>query len=139
MIYTATQINKSATIVAKAGATVLATAPVDFRGKVVKFDTDGNVVLAATAGETGIGIAILTNGETNIAGDDITIQIKDIGVARAGAKIAAGDALAVDATGSLQKATAGQFVMATALEAAAAAGKYIRVQITKYATAAASE
>lgn len=132
MIYTATQINESPTIVAKAGAAV--SAEKDFRGKVVKFDESGDVVLASSAGEAGIGIAIMTNGETNIAGDDITIQIKDIGVALAGGKIAAGDALAADAEGKLQKATAGQFVMATALEAAAAAGKYIRVAINKYAT-----
>lgn len=130
MVYTATQINTSPTIVGKAGAAM--TNPVDVRGKAIKFDAAGDVVVASTAGETVMGIAILTNDETVKAGQDIDIQVKEIGVALAGATIKAGAELAVDATGALQTATSGQFVVATALEAAAAAGKFIRVQITKY-------
>ena len=133
MVYTATQINTSPTIVGKAGAAM--TAPVDVRGKAIKFDAAGDVVVASTAGETVMGIAILTNDETVKAGQDIDIQVKEIGVALAGAEIKAGAELAVDATGALKTATAGQFVVATALEAAAAAGKFIRVQITKYTKA----
>ena len=104
MVYTATNINNSATIVAQTGTTV--TTPVDVRGKAVKYDSSGNVVLASTVGEIVVGIAILTNDETVKAGDDVHIQVKE--------------------------ATDGDFVIATALESAGADGKYIRVQITKY-------
>lgn len=130
MIYTATQISNSATIVRTAGATI--SNPVDVRGKAVKFDASGDVVVASTAGEAVAGIAILTNNEVVKAGDDIDIQVKDIGVAIAGAEITAGAELAVDANGKLAPATAGQFVIATALESVDAADKFIRVQITKY-------
>lgn len=130
MIYTATQINNSATIVGKAGTTI--TTPTDVRCKAVKFDASGNVVVADTAGEAVVGIAIITNDETVKAGEDIDIQVKDIGIAITGAAVATGDELAVDANGKLQKATAGQFVIATALEAATASDKFVRVQITKY-------
>lgn len=130
MVYTATNINNSATIVAQTGTTV--TAPVDVRGKVVKYDGSGNVILASTVGEIVVGIAILTNDETVKAGDDVHIQVKDIGVALAGSAIAVGDELTADADGKVKKATDGDFVIATALESAGADGKYIRVQITKY-------
>lgn len=128
MIYTATQINTSATIVAKAGASL---DKVDARGKAIKFDANGDAVLAKS-GEAAIGIAIVTNGETAVAGEDIDIQVKEIGVALAGDAIEAGAALAADANGTVKTATDGQFVIATALEKATAAGKFIRVQITKY-------
>ena len=128
MIYTATQINTSPTIVAKAGASL---DKVDVRGKAIKFDASGDAVLAG-AGEVAVGIAILTNGETAVAGEDIDIQVKEIGVALAADVIKAGDELAADANGAVKTAAEGQFVIATALEPAAAAGKYIRVQITKY-------
>lgn len=132
MIYTANQINESATIVGKAGATM--TTPTDVRCKAVKFDANGDIVLAG-AGEVCVGIAIITNDETVKAGEDIDIQVKEMGVAIAGAEIKAGAELAAGADGKLVTASAGQFVVATALESAAAAGKFIRVQISKYAKA----
>lgn len=130
MIYTATQINESPTIVRKAGAAM--TEAKDVRCKAIKFDASGDVVVADTAGEAVIGIAIITNDELVKAGEDIDIQVKEIGLAIAGAEIAAGAELAVDADGKLQTATDGQFVIATALEPATAADKFVRVQITKY-------
>ena len=130
MIYTATQINESATIVGKSGIAD----PTDVRCKAVKFDENGNIALAG-AGEAAIGIAIITNDEIVKTGEDIDIQVKEMGLAIAGAEIKAGAELAADADGKLQTATSGQFVIATALEAAAAADKFIKVQITKYAKA----
>lgn len=130
MIYTATQINESPTIIGKAGAAM--TAPTDVRGKAMKFDDNGDLVLAA-AGEVAIGIAILTNDEETKAGADITVQVKEMGVALAGAAIKAGAELAADADGKVQEASEGQFVIGTALESATAAGKYVRMQVTKYA------
>jgi len=127
MAYTSTAINTSATIVAPAAAKLEACA-----GKAVKFDANGKVVLANAAGEVVMGIAVLTTADVVAAGEDVDIQIKEIGKAVAGAEIKVGAELAVNASGALVTATDGQFVVATALEAAAAAGHIINVQITKY-------
>jgi hypothetical protein len=130
MAYVNTGISTASTIIEKVGAEV-ATA-VDMRGKAVKYDTSGNVVLASTAGESVMGIALLTIDEEVKAGSEIDIQIRDNGYAVVGAAVKKGDPLAVDTNGKLVKATDGQFVIATALEAAASEGIIIRVAITKY-------
>ena len=126
MAYTAASINNSPTIVAPAAAKK------DVRCRGIKLDDNGNAVVASTAGEVVIGIALLTNDEEVAEGHDVDIQVKEIGLALAGAEIKPGAELAVDATGALQTATSGQFVVATALEAAEVAGRFINVQITKY-------
>lgn len=125
MAFTSTGINTSATIVAAAGAEA------DYRGKAVKFDEAGNAVLAG-AGEVAIGVGILTNSEATKANEDVDIQVKEIGLGLAGGAIKKGAELAADADGKLVEATAGKFVIATALEAATGAGVYVRIQITKY-------
>lgn len=96
----------------------------------MKFSS-GNVVLCSVAGEAALGVGILTNDETIASGQDVDIQIKDIGVVCAGAAIAKGAELAVDANGKFVTATAGQFVVGIALEAATAAGIMIRAQICR--------
>ena len=126
-MYTTTGINTSATIVAPAGAEIAGVI-----GKAIKFDGEGNAVVASAAGEKVMGIAVLTHADTVAKGDDITIQVKEIGKAVAGAAIAKGAELATNAKGELVTATDGQFVVATALQAANAAGHIIDVQITKY-------
>lgn len=127
MAYTTTGINTSATIVAPAGAAIESVI-----GKAIKIDASGNAVVASTAGEKVVGIAVLTNSENPVKGEDITIQIKEIGKVVAGAEVARGDELAAAADGTLVTATSGQFVVATALTAATAAGQIIDAQITKY-------
>lgn len=127
MAYTTTAINTSATIVAPAAAKLEACA-----GKAVKFDENGKVVLASVAGEAVMGIVVLATATVIEAGEDVDIQIKEIGKAVAGAEIKAGAELAVNASGALVTATEGQFVVATALEEATVAGQIINVQITKY-------
>lgn len=126
-MYTTASINTSATIVAPAGAEITGVI-----GKAIKFDAEGNAVVASTAGEKVMGIAVLTHADVVKKGEDITIQVKEIGKAVAGAAIAKGAELAVRADGTLATATDGQFVVATALQAANAAGHIIDVQITKY-------
>lgn len=126
-MYTTTVINTSATIVAPAGAEITGVI-----GKGIKFDASGNAVVASKAGEAVMGIAVLTHADTIAKGEDVTIQVKEIGKAVAGGEIAKGDELAVNANGALVKAAEGQFVVATALQAATAAGHIIDVQITKY-------
>ena len=124
MAYTGTGINTSATIVEPAGAAA------DFRGKAVKYDA-GKVVLAG-AGETAIGVGIITNSEATKENEDVDIQIKEIGLGLAGDAIEKGAELAANAEGKLVPATAGQFVIAVALDTAAAAGKFIKIQLAKY-------
>ena len=72
MTYLATSINESPVITEKAGAAIT-----DPRGKGLKYSS-GNVVLCSTAGETVLGIGIMTNDETIASGADVDIQIKDI-------------------------------------------------------------
>lgn len=133
MTYLATSINESPVIVEKAGAAIT-----DVRGKGLKYDTSGNVVLCSTAGEAVLGIGIMTNDESTADGADVDIQIKDIGLVKAGAAITKGAELAVNASGLFVAATAGQYVAAIALEAASAANVYIKARLTGYQKNAAS-
>lgn len=127
MIYTSNMINPSPTIVGKAGAAIT-----DVRGKAVKFNSSGKLVLCSTANEEFIGVALVTNDENIASGQDIDVQIKDIGVAVAGGAIAAGDPLATDANGKLVKTTtSGAFVIGHAL-ADAASGALVRFAYAKH-------
>ena len=78
-----------------------------------------------------LGISIGETDTNAAAGDEITVQIKDIGKWIAGEALAAGDELATDAAGKAVKASAGDFVVGTALSAASAAGSLVKVQISK--------
>ena len=80
------------------------------------------------AGKEATGIVLLGD-ETVAKGDDITVQIRNQGMWAAGAKIEAGDFLAVDAEGLCQKATTGQYILAMALAPATAKGDIVRVAI----------
>lgn len=131
MIYLATSINESPVIAQQAGAAIA-----DVRGKGVKFSS-GDVVLCSTAGEAVLGVGIMTNDENIAVGGPVDIQIKDIGLVRAGGTIAKGDELAVDATGCFRKATDGQDVFAIAL-GAGAKDEYISAMIVRYKKPAAS-
>lgn len=122
--FMATSINESPVIVDKAGASIA-----DVRGCAVKFDENGAVVLCA-AGEAALGIGIMTNDVNIEAGQDVHIQIKDIGLVRAAAEIKKGDKLAVSTDGALAPAADGEAV-AIALEAAADAGVYVKAIILK--------
>lgn len=126
MVYTSNMINTSATIVGKAASAIT-----DPRGKAIKFDSNGKLVLASTAGEAFMGVGIVTNDEAIAAGQDIDVQVKDMGLGLAGGAISAGDALATDANGKLVTATAGDFAVGFAL-ADATSGSYVRLQIAKH-------
>ena len=124
MTYLATSINESPVIVEKAGAVIA-----DVRGKAVKFDENGYIVLAGN-GEAAIGVGIMTNDENIAAGADVHVQIKDIGLVRAGAEVKKGAKLQANAEGALITAT-GDNAVAIALDAAVAAGTYIKAIILK--------
>ena len=112
-------INVSPVIVATAGE-VLKTAAA------VLLTKDG--VKLPEAGKKATGIVLLGD-ETVAKGDDITVQIRNQGMWAAGAKIEAGDFLAVDAEGLCQKATTGQYILAMALTPATAKGDIVNVAI----------
>ena len=103
------------------------------------FDKDGNVVLAADGSVVLVGIALIEAGANDIsgvesgkvnAGDDVDIQIKDIGYILAGGDIAKGDEVTAS-SGLAVKAEAGNYVVGIALSTAAK-DDYCRVQIAKY-------
>lgn len=124
MTYLATSINESPVIVDKAGAAI-----VDVRGRAVKFNDEGKIVLAG-AGEAALGVGIMTNDENIAIGADVHVQIKDIGLVYAGAEIKKGVKLQADANGALIPVADGEPV-AIALDAAATAGIYIKAIILK--------
>ena len=120
-----TGINHSPTIVGKSTDAIANGAFL-----AAKFDETGGIVLAG-AGENAIGLLIATTPEAVAAGEDVTVQIKDIGLWKTGAAVAAGAELTADANGAAVTATTGKYATAIALEAAAAPGAIIKVQIVK--------
>lgn len=122
-MYIGTVINDSPTIAAEVGEIIANAA---FRA--VKFNEEGKIVLAGK-GDIPIGI-ITAEYDDVIVGDDVTVQIKDIGLITTGAEIKAGAALACSTDGSVQTASTGDFILGFALESA---GKdsTVRIQITK--------
>ncbi len=128
------QINQSVTIVEKAGAAIN-----DVRNRILAYDASGDVVLAEDGSKIPAGVAIIEAGANDISGaasgsvavgDDIDIQIKDIGYVIAGAAITKGAEVMAD-DGLAVPATDGNYVVGIALSAAAK-DDYCRVQITKY-------
>lgn len=134
-------VSDSPTISKKAGAEIT-----DVRGLAMKYDGDGNVVVASTKGEAVIGVAIITNGRPKDdcygyakQGDEITVQRRGVGSALSGGEFAVGDELTADESGKLVKAEAGNFVIGTAEEASSAADSLIRVDISKIGYKSAGE
>ena len=136
--FNGTQINNSSTIVEKAGAAIT-----DCRNKIMKYDSNGDVVLAAAGTDIPIGVAIIEAGCNDISGaesgkvnvgDDVDILVKDIGYVLAGAAITKGQEVAAGANGL----AAGNYVLGIALSSVKA-NEYCRIQIAKYQKAPAGE
>lgn len=134
------QINQSVTIVEQAGAAIE-----DVRNRILAYDENGDVILAADGTAVPVGIAIIEAGVNDIsgaesgkvaAGDDVDIQIKDIGYVLAGEAITKG-AEVMASTGLAIPATAGNYVVGIALSAAAK-DECCRVQIARYQKASAA-
>lgn len=125
MNYYGTTINDSPTIAGIAAADLS-----DAEFLAVKFDASGKIVKASTAGENVLGLLGAEEGNRS-AGDTVSVQIKECGLWKASAAIAAGAELATTADGKCATATGGQFITAIALEAASAANEVIKVQIVK--------
>lgn len=138
-----TQINQSVTIVEKAGTDIT-----DCRNRLLAYDGNGDVVLATDGKKPIIGVALIEAGMNDISGaesgkaakgDDIDIQIKDIGYVIASAAIEKGSEITATTDGLAKKAEAGDYVIGISLNAATAANDYIRVQVTKYQKSTAAE
>ena len=133
--YNGVQINPSATIVEKAGATIA-----DVRNRIVKFDENGNVVLAAAGTDIPVGIAIIEAGYNDISGvesgkvnpgERVDILIKEMGVVLAGDTIKKGQEVTAGADGEAVAAAGGDYVLGFALDNAEA-GEFFIIQIAKY-------
>ena len=122
--YVGTTINPSPTVIFPANA--------DISGaRCVAMSLSNGKLALPSAGASVLGISI-GETDTNVAsGTEITVQVKDIGKWIAGEALAAGDELATDAAGKAVKATAGDFIVGTALSAVTAAGSLVQVQISK--------
>ena len=125
-MFIGTSINESPVISAKAGAAITNGAML-----AAAMGSTGTVAPVGTAGAAAVGLIIPETEASIASGDDVTVQVKDIGLWIAGAAIDAGALLMSDANGKAVTATAGGFVLAQALEAASAAGQVIHVQIIK--------
>lgn len=139
--YNGVQINPSATIVEKAGVEIA-----DVRNRIMKFDENGNVVLAAAGTDIPVGVAIIEAGYNDISGvesgkvkpgDRVDILIKEIGVVLAGGTIKKGQEVAAGADGLAAAAAAGDYVLGFALDNAEA-GEFLEIQIAKYQKAGAA-
>ncbi len=128
------QVNQSVTIVEQAGAAIE-----DVRNRIMAYDKDGNVVLAADGSTVLIGVALIEAGINDISGvesgkvnvgDDVDIQIKDIGYILADGEIAKGNEVTAS-NGLAVKAESGNYVVGIALSTVAK-DDYCRVQIAKY-------
>lgn len=125
MSYIGTSINESPVIAKQAGVKIL-----DGAFLAVALNTEGNVTLA-TAGVNALGVLPAETPETVDKDGTLTIQIKDIGLWKAGGVINAGAEITSNADGKAVVAVSGNFITAIALEAAEAADQVIRVQICK--------
>ena len=133
--YHGVQINKSPTIVENAGAAID-----DVRNLIMKYDENGNVVLATAGTDMPVGIALIEAGYNDISGaeagkvavgDRVDILVKDMGVVLAGAEIKKGQEVAAGAGGKAAVAASGDYVLGIALDAAQA-DEFLNIQITKY-------
>ena len=97
----------------------------------VKYDENGNVVLCDTEGEIVAGILLPQTTQKLSAGDDVTVQIKDIGYCKAGAEIKKGQEVMTDTQGRVIPATAGKFVIGYAMANATVEDEVIQVDIRK--------
>ena len=133
--YNFVHINQSATIVEQAGAAIE-----DCRNRIMKYDENGNVVLATAGTDIPLGICLIESGYNDISGatsgkvakgDDVDMLIKDIGMVLAGAAIKKGQEVAAGAEGKAAVAVAGDHVIGIAMDNVEA-DEYLAIQIVKY-------
>lgn len=133
--YRGAQFNQSISIAELAGAAIE-----DVRNLIMKYDGNGNVVLATAGTDIPIGVATIESGINDITGqtsgkvavgDQVDILIKDRVVVLAGAAIKKGQEVAAGANGKAAVAASGNYVLGYAL-GNANEGDYLEIQISKY-------
>ena len=124
-----TTINDSATIAEVAGADIENGA-----GKAVKYDDNGNVVLAG-GGELIAGVLLVQERTPVEKGDSVTVQIRYSAKVLAGGPVKKGEAVAVSADGTFVKATSGQYIAGYAITPASEAKKYFVIDLVRGAKA----
>ena len=92
--------------------------------------SSGKIAVCGTAGGNALGL-IIPGQEDIKANEDVNVQIKDIGLWKTGDAVEAGAELTTDADGKAVTAVAGNFILAIALEAAAAKDTVIKAQVIK--------
>lgn len=136
------QINQSVTITEQAAKDIE-----DVRNRLLVYG-NGGVELATDGKKPILGIALIEAGANDISGmesgkvavgDDVDIQVKDIGYVLAGGAIAKGDEITAGSDGKAKKAESSDYVVGIALDTAAEDGDYCRVQISKYQKGTAAE
>ncbi len=103
--------------------------------KAVMYNAEGNIVLATDAAKA-FGVLLSDTHQSIIddtlsakKGEEVTVLVKNIGLLEAGAAIAKGDLITINAKGQGEPATAGTFVFGRAFTAAEAAGELVQVMI----------
>ena len=122
--YFGSSINSSPVVVFKAGTGIE-------NARAVALSLKDGALVKAEAGANVLGISIVETDTDVKAGEDITVQVKDIGEWVAGGAVQAGDELASDAEDRAEPAKAGDFIAGMALSSADKAGTRITVQVTK--------
>lgn len=127
--------NPSPTIVEAAGAEIA-----DVRCRIMKYDDNGDVVLATSGSDIPVGVALIEAGNNDItgatsgkvaAGDDVDILVKDMGIVLAGAAIKKGQEITAGADGLAAVASSGNYVLGIALSDANV-DEVVHIQIAKY-------
>ena len=126
--FNGTMINQSVTIAEKAGADIA-----DVRNLILKYDEDGNVVIAANGTAPLLGLSIIEGGYNDISGAESGKVKKgdDLDYAIASAEIKKGQEITATTGGKAAVAKAGEYVIGVALNSVSAGG-YSRIQIAKY-------
>ena len=133
--YRGAQFNQSISIAELAGAKIE-----DVRNLIMKYDDNGNVVVATAGTDIPLGVATIESGFNDITGrtsgmvevgDQVDVLIKDRVVVLAGAAIKKGQEVAAGANGMAVVAAEGDYVLGFAL-GTANEGDYLEVQISKY-------
>ena len=139
--YNGVQHNPSPTIVETAGPVIA-----DVRNRIMKYDENGNVVLATAGTDIPVGIAIIEAGYNDISGvesgkvntgERVDILVKDMGVVLAGGTIKKGQEVTAGENGLAVAAASGNYVLGFALDNAES-GEFLEVQISKYQKAGAA-
>lgn len=99
-------------------------------GRVVRFDSEGNITLCKDPRATAVGIVILNSQDDVKARDSVTVQIAGRGIALAGGAFDCGSELSVDSDGRLVASAEGQFVMGYAFSKGVS-GRMFQIQICK--------